>query len=162
MLSWRLQRHSHAQQMVSSQTAVPFYQTTVHRRSCDLWGDHLYYRSYQFLLLELLFVHRLNLHSALIGQLTHAWASTANSNRAAVLNQIFHAKLSTKCKINAKVWHGDIVWCHKVTEVKLPSVCKSLTGAFLSNKSCYAVKSEKVILLHISNTDVIGDFFFFF
>ena len=32
--------------------------------------------------------------SHLIGQLTHAWPSTTNNNRAAVLNQFRHAKLS--------------------------------------------------------------------
>ena len=34
--------------------------------------------------------------SALIGQLTHAWASTANINRVAVLNKFLCAKLATR------------------------------------------------------------------
>ena len=33
-----------------------------------------------------------NTKSALIGPLTHVWASTADNNRAAVLNEILHAK----------------------------------------------------------------------
>ena len=32
----------------------------------------------------------LNIHAPLIGRLTHAWASDANNNRAAVLNQARH------------------------------------------------------------------------
>ena len=47
----------------------------------------------------------LNTRSALIGPLTHAWASTANNNRAAVLNQP---------SVNyANVWYSDDVWCHR-------------------------------------------------
>ena len=34
----------------------------------------------------------MNTQSALIGQLTHAWTSTANNKRAAELNQLLHAK----------------------------------------------------------------------
>ena len=37
-----------------------------------------------------------NTRSLLIGQLTHAWDSTANTNRAAVLNQFIHAKPATR------------------------------------------------------------------
>ena len=37
--------------------------------------------------------------SPLIGQLTHAWTSTANSNKAALLNHFLHAKLATKHKL---------------------------------------------------------------
>ena len=33
------------------------------------------------------------LSEMLIGQLTHAWASTANDNKAAVLNKLLRAKL---------------------------------------------------------------------
>ena len=43
----------------------------------------------------------LNTQQALIGPLTHAWASTANNNRAAA-------------GVNyANVWHADVVWCHR-------------------------------------------------
>ena len=51
----------------------------------------------------------LSAKSAVIGQLTHAWASTPNNNRAAVLNQLLCAKLATN---DANVWHDDLVWCH--------------------------------------------------
>ena len=44
----------------------------------------------------------LNTRSPLIGQLIHTWASTANSNKAAVLKQF----LCGKHPVN--VWHGDV------------------------------------------------------
>ena len=44
--------------------------------------------------------------SALIGQITHAWGSSANSDRAAALNQFSSAKLA----INPiDVWRGDVM-----------------------------------------------------
>ena len=48
--------------------------------------------------------------SLLIGQLTHTWSGIANNNRAAVLNQLSGTIYFTN------IWHGDAVWCHKVTE----------------------------------------------
>ena len=48
-------------------------------------------------------------YSSLVGQLTHAWA--------AELNQFSHAKLAAGMN-DANAWHGDAVWCHKVTELK--------------------------------------------
>ena len=48
----------------------------------------------------------------LIGQLTHAWASTVNNNRAAVLNQLLHVFLSRLCKCE-NVSYGDTVRCHE-------------------------------------------------
>ena len=46
---------------------------------------------------------------SLIGQRTHAWASSASNNRAAVLNQLFHAKLAARHKICKMISCGDIV-----------------------------------------------------
>ena len=55
----------------------------------------------------------LNTQSALIGQLTYAWASTATNNKAAVLNQLFCAKLAARHKLNCKcksvtLWHSEM------------------------------------------------------
>ena len=50
----------------------------------------------------------LNIQSALIGQLAHAWASTTNSNRAAKLNQIT-PDTSHQANI-ANVCYDDAVW----------------------------------------------------
>ena len=52
--------------------------------------------------------------SYLIGQLTHAWSSTANNNKIARLNQ-FKSILGIN---HAHVWLFDVVGCHKVTEFK--------------------------------------------
>ena len=60
--------------------------------------------------------HLLNTQSALIGQLTYAWASTANNNRAAVLNQCLHAKLPARhksCKWMSW-WHSVMSWSHRI------------------------------------------------
>ena len=51
----------------------------------------------------------MNTKPALIGQLTHAWASTANKNRA-------------------NVWHGDVLWCHKIIELKGETTEDALKG----------------------------------
>ena len=46
-----------------------------------------------------------NTQSALIGQLTHTWASTANNNKAALLNQ-FWCQTSSKVRI---IWIWNMV-----------------------------------------------------
>ena len=56
--------------------------------------------------------------SPMIGLLTHAWARTANNNGAAVLIQFLDAKLDAEGMDFANVWHGEVVWCPKVTELK--------------------------------------------
>ena len=60
--------------------------------------------------------HLLNTQSALTGQLTHAWASTGNNNRAAMLNQFLHAKLPRRhksCKWMS-CWHSVMSWSHRI------------------------------------------------
>ena len=58
----------------------------------------------------------LNNQSALIGQLQHAWASTADNNRAAVLNQFLHAKLAAGHKLYKCVtrWHSVMSQIHRI------------------------------------------------
>ena len=56
--------------------------------------------------------------SPVIGQLTHAWASTSQS-----VSSHFQLPVSFTSTVYiginyANVWHGDVVWCHKVTEFK--------------------------------------------
>ena len=54
--------------------------------------------------------HFLNTQSGLIGQLAHAWASTANKNRAAVLNQLLHPKLATRYILRKHVtWQISVI-----------------------------------------------------
>ena len=65
----------------------------------------------------------------LIGQLTHAWPSPANSNRAAVHNQFLWAKPATRQKMCKCV----TLWCHKVTELK----AGLLTKHFRSSVFCW-------------------------
>ena len=57
----------------------------------------------------------LNVQSALIGQLTHAWSSTANNNWAALLNQFLGAKLVIRHKL-----------CKCVTELKAGLLARCL------------------------------------
>ena len=57
---------------------------------------------------------------------------TANKNRAAVLTQFLHAKLATWRKLWKNIWRGDVVWCHKVTEMKT----ELLTRHFRSSIFC--------------------------
>ena len=40
-----------------------------------------------------------------------------DNNKAAVVNQLLCAKLAVGTYY-AIMWHGDVVWCHKVTELK--------------------------------------------
>ena len=56
--------------------------------------------------------------SPLIGQRTDTWPGTAINNRVAVLN---HAYVPNRLLRNnhANLWHGDVLWCHKVTELKV-------------------------------------------
>ena len=49
----------------------------------------------------------LNIQSALIGQLTHAWSSNANKKKAAVLNQVSRPNLATQNK-----WCKWLTWWH--------------------------------------------------
>ena len=44
--------------------------------------------------------------SPLIGQLKHAWPSTANNNRAAVMDRFLQAKLASEARDCANVWRG--------------------------------------------------------
>ena len=74
--------------------------------------------------------------SALIGQLTHAWTSTADraalqNPRAALLNQFLGSKLATIGINDANLWLLNVVWCHKVTKLK------SGTSSFLTFKIFY-------------------------
>ena len=64
---------------------------------------------------------RLNTQSALIGQLTYAWASTATNNTAALLDQWFCAKLAARYKLNCKcksvtLWHSVMSQSHVIKD----------------------------------------------
>ena len=50
----------------------------------------------------------------LISQLTHAWASIANNNRAAVLNQFLLVKQAARHKLCLDA----TCWCHRVTDLR--------------------------------------------
>ena len=67
----------------------------------------------------------LNTQSALIGQLTQAWASTSNNNRGAVLNQFLCAKLPARLKLSKCVtwWCGLMSQSHKI-------ICGTIDEAF--------------------------------
>ena len=58
----------------------------------------------------------LNSQSVLIGQLTRAWASTTNNNRAAVLNQFLRAKLAASNILCSSVCSR---WCSVVSQSHL-------------------------------------------
>ena len=70
---------------------------------------------------------RPRIQSLLIGQFIHVWPSMANNNRAALLNQFLRAELA------ARQW-SDIVWCHKVMELKE----RVLMRRFMSSVFCRA------------------------
>ena len=53
-----------------------------------------------------------NTQSTLIGQLTHTWASIANNNRAAVLNQFLYANLAAWQKLCKCV----TLWCSMMSQ----------------------------------------------
>ena len=53
-----------------------------------------------------------NTQSPLIGWLTHAWTNTANINRAAVLNQVLRAKLTSRYELcKCVTW-----WCSVMSQ----------------------------------------------
>ena len=97
----------------------------------------------------------LNTHSSLVGQLTHAWASSANNTE-----QLCWIKSSMpnyplgRCE---NVWHCYRVWCHKIEELKAGLLTRHFrsvleregllllwTLAFPTFKSCYMHKEEKL------------------
>ena len=62
-----------------------------------------------------------NTPSALIGQLTHAWASTVHRVPSWLALSCFQlpVRFTSSMIIGrncANMWHGDIIWCQKVTE----------------------------------------------
>ena len=64
----------------------------------------------------------------LIGRLAHAWAITTYNNRAAVLNQFIGAN---QLLDYANVWLYDVVWCHRVTELRRDD-WRGVSGAVFS------------------------------
>ena len=65
----------------------------------------------------------------LIGQLAHAWANTANNNRAAALNQFLCAQLAVRLSVTQMC---DIVMSCDVTQLK----ARLLTRRFGSSVFC--------------------------
>ena len=71
----------------------------------------------------------LNTHCPLIGQLTHAWASTASNNTAVVLNQILLAKSAVCLKLRKYVtrWSRVMSQSHvikgRTTDEALKGLC---------------------------------------
>ena len=74
----------------------------------------------------------LNTQSPLIGQLTHAWSSTTNNNRAAMLNQFSHAKLAVKSLI-MQMYESHIIEGETTDEVFQEQRGASLLDCYLFN-----------------------------
>ena len=95
---------------------------------------------------------RLSLHdtpSPLIGQLTHGWASTANNNRAAVLDQILCVRLAVRHKL-----FKYVSWGHSVMKwnLCLPLIyfifCSNPKSNKEKNPTGFLVEGTRVTLTH--------------
>ena len=84
--------------------------------------------------------------SPTMGLLKHAWASITNNDRAVVLNQFLHTKLDAKGMDFANVWHGEVVWRPKVTELKA-----SLAGRHFRS-SVFCGREELLLVWTIKQT----------
>ena len=87
----------------------------------------------------------LNTKPALIGQLTHTWASTANNNRAAVLHQFLRVKVAKRHK-----------WCWCVTLLTTDEVFFCWCGHFLLETSfTWTTNLEQCSIFRLRRAGVI-------
>lgn len=86
---------------------------------------------------------------ALIGQLKHAWPTTAINNTAAVLNQFSSARVAAM-HLLSNVRDGDAEWCHNVTAVKAGPMVSISIAVFsvVESNFCCSVLFCKIFNMH--------------